>query len=85
MRDRIPEMLRLVSVLFGVVGRASGWKDCLVSPQDEWKEATEPIPAMRMREEYDRGYTCTTSYDGARWTLKLPEEMHTRPSPRLCS
>ncbi|CAN0264221.1 unnamed protein product, partial [Scytosiphon promiscuus] len=44
---------------------ASGWKDCLISPQDEWKEATEPIPAMRMRAEYDRGYTCTTSYNGS--------------------
>lgn len=55
----------LVSALFGFVGRVSGWKDCSISPQDEWKEATQPIPAMWMREQYDRGYTCTTSEEGA--------------------
>lgn len=51
--------------MFGLIGRVVlGWKDCSISPEDEWKEATEPIPAMWMREQYDRGYTCTTSEEG---------------------
>ncbi|CAN0086191.1 unnamed protein product [Ectocarpus sp. 12 AP-2014] len=44
---------------------AWGWKECSISPQDEWKEATEDIPAMRMRAEYERGYTCATSEDAS--------------------
>lgn len=40
------------------VERTSGWVECSISPQDKWKLATERIPAMRMREEYERGYTC---------------------------
>ena len=37
---------------------ASAWKDCSISPQDEWRQATEPTPARRMRNEYERRYTC---------------------------
>ncbi|CAN0116211.1 unnamed protein product [Scytosiphon promiscuus] len=55
----------LAPVLFGLVSRVLGWQDCSISPQDEWKEATEIIPAMWMREQYDRGYTCTTSEEGS--------------------
>ena len=42
----------------GVVGGASGWNDCVVSPEDEWKPARERSPAMRMRYVYERRYTC---------------------------
>ncbi|CAB1114035.1 unnamed protein product [Ectocarpus sp. CCAP 1310/34] len=41
-----------------VVGKASGWKECLVSPQDAWKAATDTTAALRMRYEYERRYTC---------------------------
>ncbi|CAM9868740.1 unnamed protein product [Ectocarpus sp. 12 AP-2014] len=44
---------------------AWGWKECSISPQDEWKEATEDIPAMKMRAEYERVYTCSTSEDAS--------------------
>lgn len=44
----------------GVIGgKASGWKECLVSPQDAWKAATETTPALRMRYDYERRYTCS--------------------------
>lgn len=43
---------------------AFGWKDCSISPQDEWSEATEPTPARKMRDEYERRYTCNTNEEG---------------------
>ncbi|CAM9461906.1 unnamed protein product, partial [Ectocarpus fasciculatus] len=49
-----------VALFLGVfIGNASGWKECLVSPQDAWKAATEKTPALRMRHEYERRYTCS--------------------------
>lgn len=58
-----PIWFLLVWALF--VERVSGWEDCSISPLDEWKEATAPSLAMRMREQYDRYYTCTSSEKGA--------------------
>lgn len=48
-------------VIIGSAWPVWGWKECLISPEDEWKEATERIPAIRMREEYERTYTCRTN------------------------
>ncbi|CAN0265984.1 unnamed protein product [Scytosiphon promiscuus] len=38
---------------------ASAWRDCVVSPDDKWKPATERTPALRMRYEFERRYTCS--------------------------
>eukprot|EP00903_Cladosiphon_okamuranus_P013413 g12497.t2 len=52
----------LASVLsLAVVGRVTGWKDCVVSPEDEWKPASGRTPAMRMRFDYERRYTCEST------------------------
>lgn len=47
-------------VALGVAGVSGeyGWNECVVSPQDEWKRATEDIPALQMRYDYKRRYTC---------------------------
>ncbi|CAM9472212.1 unnamed protein product [Ectocarpus sp. 4 AP-2014] len=42
-----------------IVGKASGWKECLMSPQDAWNAATDTTPALRMRYDYERRYTCS--------------------------
>lgn len=41
-----------------LVGGASGWKECMISPEDKWKQATQRTPALRMRYDYERRYTC---------------------------
>lgn len=52
-------VISVVLFLVAVVGKVSGWKECLVSPQDAWKEATKRTPALRMRYDYERRYTCS--------------------------
>ncbi|CAN0216966.1 unnamed protein product, partial [Ectocarpus sp. 4 AP-2014] len=59
------ELVLVLTLLTVASPTAWGWKECSISPQDEWKEATEDIPAMRMRAEYQRGYTCATSEDAS--------------------
>lgn len=54
----------LVLSLGVVVGRASGWKDCVVSPEDKWEPARERTPALRMRYDYERRYTCPSTKGG---------------------
>eukprot|EP00752_Nemacystus_decipiens_P008398 g7508.t1 len=54
---------------------ASGWEDCTISPQDEWRRATEPIPALRMRHEFSRKYTCEderASFEAASYFFDSP-------------
>ncbi len=50
----------LLLVALGAVGVSGeyGWNECLVSPQDEWKLSTEDTPALQMRYDYARRYTC---------------------------
>lgn len=49
---------------------ASAWKECVFSPQDEWRKATEPTPARLMRNEYERRYTCNN--EEGTYILRVP-------------
>lgn len=64
----LPSKLRglVVSVVLslGAVARTSGWKDCVVSPEDRWKPVRERTPALRMRYDYERRYTCINQKGG---------------------
>lgn len=51
-------------LIFSYVWPAWSWNECSISPEDEWKEATEPTPAIKMRKAYERGYTCSTDTEG---------------------
>ncbi len=61
--------LLLLLLSFGASGvsGAYGWNECVVSPQDEWRPATERIPALRMRAEFDRRYTCNNERGEQGW------------------
>lgn len=48
-----------VVMLGAALGTASAWEDCVVSPDDKWKPATERTPALKMRYEFERRYTCS--------------------------
>lgn len=68
-------LLGLMGVLILWVAQASGWKDCTISPQDEWRRATEPTPALRMRHEFPRRYTCEyerASFEAASYFFDSP-------------
>ncbi|CAM9780401.1 unnamed protein product [Ectocarpus sp. 6 AP-2014] len=69
-----------------VVGKASGWKECSVSPEDKWSPAPSrtSTAALRMRFDYERRYTCDSkhaSYLAASYYFDSPCTARRFPSP----
>lgn len=48
------------TILLGMLGRASGWEECLISPDDEWIPVP-PSVASALNRDYRRRYTCPFS------------------------
>ncbi|CAN0195212.1 unnamed protein product, partial [Ectocarpus sp. 4 AP-2014] len=69
-----------------VVGKASGWQECSVSPEDRWSPAPSrtSTAALRMRFDYERRYTCESkhaSYLAASYYFDSPCTARRFPSP----